>query len=91
MTSVWEGCLEETAARSLVVGLQAFLWSGWNEISLVSLLPTGMSFSRQAPCTWRRPRRVTTVFMSVQPATPRGPHLAATASEFKVGRRSLHP
>ena len=40
MTSAWEGCLEEAAARSLEVGLQAFLWPGWNEISLVSLLPT---------------------------------------------------
>lgn len=85
MTSAWEGCLEEAAARSLEVGLQAFLWPGWNEISLVSLLPTGMSSSHQAPCAWHRPRWVTMAFMGVQPATPRGPHLAATSSEFKVG------
>lgn len=93
LTSVWEGCLEEAAARSVEMGLQAFLRSEWNEISLVSLLPTGMSSSHQAPCAWCRPRWVTVAFMSVQPATPQGPHLAATSSEFKVGCTGLllHP
>lgn len=77
------------------VDLQAFLWSGWSKISLVFLPPIGTFSSHRAPCAWHRRRWMTMATMSVQPATPQGPHLATTPSRFKVGPPggclSVHP
>lgn len=77
------------------VDLQAFLWSGWSKISLVFLPPIGTFSSHRAPCSWHRRRWMTMATMSVQPATPQGPHLATTPSRFKVGPPggclSVHP